>query len=189
MITCDICLKTFNRRDNMLRHRNSVHSNTEDKNESEISDTDTSMMDEEGSESDAPSSMSDYDAWDKIIEIAFDKLQPKFVEEVKTRMERENIDEVDARNKVYDDMKSVYRKAVMGNFMSRMEWFCAIQQDPIYRAIKHTAATVIEEDSFDRSEAWKYATSKRKYLIDNILSEYSPPDLTTDEENDNDSSV
>jgi len=99
-------------------------------------------------------------------------------------MQKDTLEEADARNKVYEDMKSAYRKTVMNNFMARMEWFCAIQQDPIYKAIKQTAASLIDIDYFDRSEAWKYAISKRKYLFDNILSEYDPPDVTKDVESE-----
>ena len=177
----------------MLRHKklvhskpedeSQVHSKPEDESQSELSDTDTSLMGEE-SESEARSSMSECDAWDSIIVLAFDKLKSQFEEDVKTLMQKDNLEEADARNKVYEDMKSAYRKAVMNNFMARMEWFCAIQQDPIYKAIKQTAASLIDIDFFDRSEAWKYAISKRKYLFDNILSEYDPPDVTKDEESE-----
>ena len=60
----------------------------------------------------------------------------------------------------------------------------AIKQDPIYKAIKQTAASLIDIHYFNSCEAGKYAISKRKYLFYNILSEYDPPDVTNDVESE-----
>ena len=65
MNTCDICNKTFRRRDNMLRHKRSVHRPEE----SENSDTDQSLAeDSDQPESENEETVAKYDPWDSLIQ-------------------------------------------------------------------------------------------------------------------------
>ena len=179
MITCDICLKSFSRRDNMLRHRNSAHNRAEEVEDTESvqSDTNTDLELDESETETTP----EYSPWDSIVNVVFEKLQPEFEKAVKTLQNRDGIDESEASDRIYEDMRSTFRKAIMKNFMDRMDWFREIQHDPVYRAIKQTVNHLTDAEDYGREEAWKYAASKRKYLFDKILIEYSPPDIHSEE--------
>lgn len=159
----------------MLRHKNKAHRDQEE-DAWESNSTEPESMDDDGSNTE---SEEDSDSWDTIINLTFQKLQPQFGNEVKSLQETDHVDEEEARNTVYEAMRSTYRKAVMENFMARMQWWCDIQQDPIFKAIKRTASHLMDIEDYDRSEAWKYATSKRKYLFDKLLSEYNPPHINS----------
>ena len=60
-----------------------------------------------------------------------------------------------------------------------MTWFKAMEQDP--KTIRKTVNNLIEEEHFDRQEAWKYAVSKQKYLLDTVLEEFDPPNIEEEE--------
>lgn len=162
----------------MLRHRNTVHK-SRDEEELKSNSSDPESMDED-SENESVAE-SDSDSWDSIVSRAFNTLQPQFVRDVKSLQTKEHIDEEEARARIFGAMKSAYRKAIMENFMARMQWWCDIQQDPLFRAIKKTASQLMELEDYDRSEAWKYATSKRKYLFDNLLCDYNPPEIDSED--------
>lgn len=53
---------------------------------------------------------------------------------------------------------------------------------PIFKAIKDSVKRLMDEEDYGLDEAWKYSTSKRKYLFDDLLKQYNPP--TIDNEND-----
>jgi hypothetical protein len=57
-----------------------------------------------------------------------------------------------------------------------------MQQDYIYKVIKKTAGDLKTLDDYGHEEAWKYASSKPKYLFDKILDKYDPPDVEESED-------
>ena len=85
MNQCDICLKKIGRRDNILRHKRSAHSN-EDSDEDAITDVtdqeDVFGPDDENESDNSNGNMSvtsenssDCDPWQEIVDDAFQKCQ------------------------------------------------------------------------------------------------------------------
>ena len=194
MNTCDICLKAFKRRDNMLRHKKNKH-----RREVETDMSDSELSDQETTDSEAENGMSEadeasdterhseqYDPWESVVHKAFLKCQDQFEEAVTKLLQKRNIDQTEARKEVYHDMRSTYRKAISSVFINRIVWFQAMRKHPVYKAIKKTAANFVDLDDYSPEEAWKSAIGQRKYLFDTILAEYYPPeveeDLSDDEE-------
>ena len=179
----------------MLRHKKNVHRGVEEKGtdvsgtESELSDTETteSVTDngmseaDEVSDTDSHASADHYDPWESVIQRAFEKCQDQFEEKVTKQIQTLPIGETEARERVYQEMRSTYRKAVGAIFTERMEWFYGVRKHPVYKAIKRTATNFMDIDDYSPDEAWKSAVGQRKYLFDNILAEYNPPELEGDE--------
>ena len=166
----------------MLRHRKTIHGNKENGEDDDMgSDVETDNQSDEDSETEEQD-INEYDPWDSIVGKTFEKCQQQFEEEVQKLTPKMEVE--DARALAYDDMRPVYRKAAIGIFMKRMEWVNAIHQTPVYQAIRKTARELVDLEDYGREEAWKYATSKRKYLFDDILKEYDPPEIDGDEEED-----
>ena len=179
----------------MLRHKKNVHRGVEEKRtavsgtESEQSDTETteSVTDngmseaEEASDTERQASGGQYDSWESVVKKAFEKCQDQFEEGVTKQIQTLTIGETEARERVYQDMRSTYRKAVGAVFTERMVWFDGVRKHPVYKAIKRTATNFMDLDDYSPDEAWKSAVAQRKYLFDNILAEYNPPDLEGDE--------
>lgn len=199
MNTCDVCLKTFKRRDNMLRHKRNKHGTIrEAKNASELTDSDASGSELEGETMDfddasvtnrQSGSNGDgerYDPWDSVVQKAFEKYQDQYEEQVIKLKLQQGLSEVEARNRVYLDMRGVYRKALGNVLINRIEWFHAINKAPVYKALKKTATNLMAVDDYGQEEAWKSAVSQRKYLFDSILSEYYPPELEGGDQNADD---
>lgn len=118
------------------------------------------------------------DPWIDIIDVTFRQWQPEYKEKVQSYMETEGVTVGIARKRAFQDMKGRYRKTMASVFTDTILWFNAIRKDPIYRAIKKTASDLKMMDDYDSEEAWKYATSKRKYLFEKILKRYQPPEVT-----------
>ena len=188
MNTCDICLKEFKRRDNMLRHKKNKHgslrkgdpmsASESELTETEISESDTDHDMSEGDEaSDANTVDEEEDPWDSVVQKAFDQCQDQFERRVNELLRSNYISEEEARQRVYLDMRSTYRKAASGVFTDRMLWFHAIRKQPVYKAIQKTVKNFVELDDYSSEEAWKSAVGQRKYLFDTILTRYNPPDL------------
>jgi polyhydroxyalkanoate synthesis regulator protein len=125
----------------------------------------------------SPDTSDMYDPWESVIQKAFEKCQEQFEEEVQKLLSKSNRNETEVKKQVYEDMKSVYRKAVSSVFTNRMMWFNAIQKDSLYKAIKKTANQLMELDDYGKEEAWKYAVSKRKYIFDDLLEQFAPPEM------------
>ena len=162
-----------------------------EENETELSDTETELSEserdhgmsesDEASDTERQSGREHYDPWDSVIERAFDKCQDQFEKEVAKMIRKRKISETGARRHVYQDMQSTYRKAVINIFTKRMVWFDEIRRHPVYKTIKKTATNFIDLEDYNPEEAWKSAIGKRKYIFDNILEEYYPPELEEEE--------
>jgi hypothetical protein len=191
---CDICLKSFKRRDNMMRHKKTVHAedcepdghdmdssmDSEDNND-HTSDEDTEDDNDYTSDVEASdmeeSTEDEIDPWDRVIEQAFDECQSQFEEKVAQLIKKKHLSEDDARTKAYVEMEPAYRKAIANIFRNRMLWFSLIRQDPLYKAVRSTVNHLRDLEDYDVDESWKYAISKRKYLFDKLLKNYTPPDV------------
>ena len=193
MYKCDICLKNFGRRDNMLRHKKSAHpdEDLEEDAMSEVSvEEDIFGPVKENSNDSSDENMSvtsensvDIDPWQDIVDETFAECQSQFESEVSELMEDDtDISEEDAREIVYKDMKNTYRKAMMDIFGTKMLWFNALKKDPIYKAVKKTVSQLIDTEDYQADEALKYATLKRRFLFDKILSDYEIPQLKEGED-------
>lgn len=164
----------------MLRHKKSVH-RQEDLNGSE------SDVSEDTSESSTESeSGNTYDPWESLVLKAFDECLEEFEQEVNNLTQRRHMDHTEARQKAYKQLQSKFRKALMTLFIQRITWCKAMEQDPVYKTIRRTVNNLIENDDFDKQEAWKYAVNKRKYLFDTVLEEFNPPASTETEINEQD---
>ncbi len=191
MSSCDVCSKSFKRRDNMLRHKRNTHIEDEQDDRGDISpDSDENMDDDSevdtDNSDDSAGSESD-DVWDSLIKIELCKLQSAYEEKVKDVMKLKSIRESRARSDVYKKMRPLYRRAIIKRFVARLLWFDSIRRDGVYKAIRASAERLRTEEDYGRQEALQYATNKRKYLFDKLLSDYGPPEIEADgEDDDND---
>lgn len=193
MHQCDICLKSFGRRDNMLRHKRSAHSNEDsdedamsdvtdqedifgsvDENESDNSDDDMSVTSENSS---------GIDPWQEVVDEAFQECQSQYEEEVREIMQDDtDLSESEAKKDVFEDMRGTYRKALMNSFGAKLMWFDSIKRDTIYKTIKKTVNQLKETEDYDEQEAVKYAILKRRFLFDKVLDSYDVPQLDAEQE-------
>jgi hypothetical protein len=74
-------------------------------------------------------------------------------------------------------MKNTYRKAMVNSLGSKLVWFDAMKNDPIYKSIKKSVSRLIDTDVYDKDEALKYGILKRKFLFDKVLDTYQIPEL------------
>ena len=181
MFACDTCKKEYKRKDNMLRHRKTMHgedsSNDKPKKDALIDASDT---DESDMESDSDAMEETIDPWYDIIDYALKSLQPEFDEIALDFLNSNKSNEKQAREKAFNELLPKYRKLIIEKYLYRVLWFDLVRKDPIHSAIKRTAKQLKEDDGFESEESWKYAANKRKYLFDKVLKEYNPPELTTD---------
>ena len=178
MKICDICDKTFKRRDNMLRHKRNVHS------QKEGSDSDDSMDIEQKpvtDESDSKQHVSNYDPWDSLIQKAFEQCRQEFEQMVTKLSGQTSLNK--ALDRAYEEPRSSYGKALANNLCQQMMWFITIQKDPVYKRMHKTVKDVMMTDDYSKEEAWKYAISKRK-LLDSILEDFDPPSVDADNDTD-----
>lgn len=177
----------------MLRHKKSAHPDTdlEEDAMSEVSvQEDIFGPESENSRDSSDENMSvtsenpaDIDPWQDIVDETFAECQSQFESEVRELMEDDTeISEEDARETVFKDMKSTYRKAMMNIFGSKMLWFNTLKKDPIYKAVKKTVSQLIDTEDYQIDEALKYAILKRRFLFDKILSDYEIPQLNEGED-------
>ena len=174
MNTCDICGEIFHRKDYMLRHKRNVHH--QEKQLSNNSDTDQSLSEDfEARESDNEEETVDkYDPWNSLKKDV-ERCQVQFKERVDNLTNNRHIEQEEAKHKAYKELKLLFRKALMISLSDRVMWFNAMQVDPIYKTIRNTAKTPIAMEDYGRDEAWKYAISKRKYLLDTVLEAFESP--------------
>ena len=175
----------------MLRHKSSAHSGI-DSDEDTMSDV-SAKEDIFGPIDDNMSSHSDdddddtlvtseeslmVDPWNIIANEAFQKCQLQFDSKVKELMEEDtDISDSEAKEKVFRNMKSTYRLAMMNSFGSKVLWFDAMKKDPMYKSIKKTVNRLIDADDYDKEEALKYGILKRRFLFDKVLDTYEIPEL------------
>ena len=159
----------------MLRHKRNVHP-CKDQDESEPEQMELT------DDSDTEDVVDEYDPWNSLIDKTFENCQEEFEEKVEKLMNRRGMDKTDAMHRAYEELKSSYRKSLIALLTKRVRWFNAMQADSVYKAIRRTAKELIDVDNYEREEGWKYAISKRKYLLDRILEDYEPPKLKLEDD-------
>jgi len=178
MVGCDICDKEFKRRDNMLRHKKTVHGG---ENFDKIASRQELDSSDESTKSESDMEMAEneetVDPWHDIIEHTYRILQPDFDTIANELLAEGDMSEKEARKKAFEELLPKYRKQLTDKYLFRVLWFDSMKDDPIHVAIKRTLRRLVEEDDYEREEAWKYATNKRKYLFDKLFKAYDLPDL------------
>ena len=170
----------------MLRHKKAVHTLSETEEEMEEG---TDMLEHEtestsdSEEEDVTSSESEddgerIDPWDRIIDRVFSKCQKEYEDNVRDYARSNGVDENVAKQRVYRNMRSVYRREMADVFLQLIELVQALLRDKTYATIKKTASSLRDFDGYDVEESWKYAVKKRKFLFDKILREYEEPEMT-----------
>lgn len=92
------------------------------------------------------------------------------------------MDQLAARAAAFKQLRSLYRKAITKYFIEKMLWYQLIKHDSIFKVIKESVTRLVEEEDYELEEAWKYAASKRKYLFDDLLKQYLPPEVDDEDE-------
>ena len=174
----------------MLRHKCTLYG--ADDQELADNDFDSDFEQNDGMDTDEEASFQEEEAldqeedpWSEIIDEAFKECQSKFEDRVKDLMDSENMDQRAAHSLAFKLLWSLYRKAVISRFVEKMLWHKLIKHDRVFQALKETVKRLVGEEDYDLEEAWKYASSKRKYLFENLFTQYLPPEVN-DESKDND---
>ena len=175
MIRCDICGKTFIRCNNMLRHKRTIYG--ADDQELADKDFDSDFEHDEASFQEEETLDQEEDPWSEIIDEAFKECQSKFEDRVKDLMDSENMDQQAACSLAFKQLQSLYRKVVISRFVEKMLWYKLIKHDRVFQALKESVKQLVGEEDYDLEEAWKYASSKRKYLFENLFKQYLPPEV------------
>lgn len=181
----------------MLRHKKSTHSDI-DSDEDRMSDislkedifeaideNDSNQSDEHDDDMSVSSEESlDIDPWEDIVGETFQRCQSQYDDEVNELMhEDKGISDEKARENVFNDMKSTYRKAMINIFGSKLLWFDAMKKDPIFKTIKMTVNRLITKENYEAEEALKYAILKRRFLFDKVLDTYDEvPQINEEDE-------
>ena len=167
MYDCDTCDKKFDRKYNLMRHKQAKHQDN---------DLDSEMMNENSNISDTEEEIDD--PMDRLVDEVFKQYQHIYEKQVLDIINKENISEEEARVRIYTSMRNTYRKALTDVFTDNVVWFTSLKNSPIFQSIKKTVNRVIESEDFDKEEAWKYAVNRRKFLFEAVLDDYNPPEVT-----------
>ena len=95
-----------------------------------------------------------------------------------------HIEQEETRHKAYKEPKQLFKEGA-NRLSDRVMWFNGMQVDPIYKTILNVK-TLIAMDDYGRDEVWKYAISKRKYLLDTVLEAFEPPKMEEAEQSETD---
>lgn len=170
----------------MERHKKSKHFMIQESDDDAISEQSGDIFgsdsEDESEDSDdmsvASEASSDLDPWDNIIEEVFEQCQSQYDTKVQSLMQGDvGLDEIEAKEAVFKDMRPTYRKAIMNVLSKKLLWLNDLKHDPTYKSIKNTSNHLMAAEDYKRSEALKYAIQKRQFLFDNILERYQPPDI------------
>jgi hypothetical protein len=143
-----------------------------------VDDTDSNHSNDDDDSSIASEESLTIDPWDDVVDEVFQKCQSQYDSKVKELMEEEtDISDSEAKERVFRNMRTTYREAMMNTFGSKLIWFDAMKKDPIYKSIKKTVNRLIDADGYDEEEALKYGILKRRFLFDKVLTSYDNPEL------------
>lgn len=198
------CTKSFPSRKKMFSHVRNSHagkgcdsdesgesgSEAESDGDSDASDmeaSDEELSEEENDESDEELELEDDDpelyeeiaekAW-KPYRMQFDNLVEKFTSEGQSESE--------AKQSAYNLVLTGHRKTFRNEFTEMLLKMEQLRQDPTYKAVMKTAKRLREDDENDFDESIRSAVNKRKYLINELVSddyqEYDDDDDDEEEE-------
>lgn len=173
----------------MLRHKRTIHDASDEDLADESKESDADFEPDDGMDTDEEAlgerddaSDEEEDPWSEIINQAFKECQSHFEDRGKDLMESENMDQRAARAAAFKQLRSLYRKAITKYFIEKMLWYLLIKHNSIFKAIKESVKWLVEEEDYELAEAWKDAASKRKYLFDDLLKQYLPPEVDDEDE-------
>ena len=98
-------------------------------------------------------------------------------ERINSLTHNHHVAQEETRHKANLEIKPLFKMALMAFLSDRVMWFYVMQADSIYKTIWNTAKTLIAMEDYGRDEAWKYAISKRMYLLDTVLEAFEPPEI------------
>lgn len=86
--------------------------------------------------------------------------------------------------RAFIDMLDQYRRTLSKILVNVIVKWRAFKDTPIYKSIKDMATDPELMKDYDREEAWKHATNKRKYLFEKLIRSYEPPEISALESNE-----
>ena len=115
------------------------------------------------------------DPWFEMIEHAYNVMQSDFNTRAKELLTQGDWSEKNARTKTFEELLPKYRKKLIDTYLYRVLWLESLENDPIHAAIEKMVQRLVAEYDYEREEAWKYATNKRRYLFDKLFNDYQCP--------------
>ena len=113
MFTCDSCDKKFDRKYNMLRHKQVKHHQE---------NLDSEIMDQNSNTSDTDEEIDD--PMDRLVDEVFKQFQPIYEKQVMDLINRQNISEEEARDKTYNTMKKYLSQS---SYRRIYRQYCVVQ--------------------------------------------------------------
>ena len=118
---CHTCLREFSRSDSLRRHLESGICKENEQSEDDPSDDSESQQDNEDDNStndeELPQRQSEFDTWNKLLQLSYDSLQDTFDETCETYLEQNPwMEIVETERKTFDELKSNYRQASISNY-------------------------------------------------------------------------
>ena len=149
--------------------------------EEEDDDTDTeSKTSDDLSEDEETYAGEKMDPWDHFIGDVLVLYKDDYEKKVNEYTDRGYLDK-DAVAKTERDMLPLYREGLKNRYVSNIMWQMEMARDPVHKKIKETAKRLRDDEDYEYEESWKYATEKRKYLLDAKIKQFK-----LDEESDED---
>ena len=113
----------------------------------------------------------------------YDSLQDTFDETCETYLEQKTgVKLAEAERKIFDELKSNYRQALILNYHDLVQMGNILKKDPIHKQIMATAKPLRSEEDYDLAERYAWALKKRKFLLERIPDNYEMPKYSTTEE-------
>ena len=142
---CHTCLREFSRSDSLRRHLESgickqnkqTEDDPTDDSESQEGDKDVNSTNEED---EILQSQSEFDPWNKLLQLSYDSLQDTFDETCETYLEQNpGMEIAEAERKTFDELKSNYRQALISNYHDLVQMGNILKKDPVHKQIMATA--------------------------------------------------
>ena len=119
---CHTCLREFSRSDSIRKHlKSGICKRNEHSEDDHSDDSESQQDDEDGSstneEDELPQRQSEFDPWNKLLQLSYGSLQGTFDETCETCLEQNPGMEIKkAERKTFDELKSSYRQALISNY-------------------------------------------------------------------------
>ena len=92
--------------------------------------------------------------------------------------------EKEAISKADLDLLPLYREALKNRFVNNIMWQMEMARDPLHKKIKQTAKRLRDDGDYEYEESWKYASEKRKYLLDEKIKQFRPDEESEKDEDE-----
>ena len=85
--------------------------------------------------------------WDRLIEREYDSVQERFNETVETALEEDSSMEIEeAEDKVFEEMKPIYRSALMARYQDLVHLCSNLKRDPTHKEVLATANRLRDDE-------------------------------------------